>query len=56
LWIENGKLAYPVEEATIAGNILDMLNNVSMIGNDLEFRSSRSAPTIRIDNITVSGT
>jgi PmbA protein len=55
LWIEKGELAYPVEEATIAGNILDMLKNVVMIGTDLEFRRSTSAPTIRIDGITVSG-
>jgi len=55
-WIENGEIAYPVEEATIAGNLLDMLKNVSMIGNDLDFRGSRSAPTLKIDNITVSGT
>jgi PmbA protein len=56
LWIENGQLSYPVEEATIAGNLLDMLKNVSMIGNDLEFHTSRSAPTIKIEDITVSGT
>ncbi|MCX6639540.1 MAG: TldD/PmbA family protein [bacterium] len=56
LWIEKGELTYPVEEATIAGNILDMLNNIPMIGNDLVFRSSYAAPTLRIDNLTVSGT
>jgi PmbA protein len=49
-------LTHPVEEATIAGNLLDMLKNVSMVGDDLEFRSSRAAPTMKIDNITVSGT
>ncbi len=56
LWIENGELAHPVEEATIAGNLLEMLQNVSMVGDDLEFRSSNAAPTLKIDNITVSGT
>jgi len=55
-WIEGGKLAYPVEEATIAANLLDMLKNVTMIGNDLDFRSSTVAPTIKIEGITVSGT
>ncbi len=56
MWIENGELAYPVEEATIAGNLLEMLKNLVMVGSDLEFRSSRVAPTLKIENITVSGT
>jgi PmbA protein len=55
IWIEKGELAYPVEEATIAGNLLEMLQNVTMIGSDLEFRRATAAPTIRIDGITVSG-
>ncbi len=36
LWIENGELAYPVEEITIAGNLKDMYQNISAIGNDLD--------------------
>ncbi|TKJ40848.1 PmbA [candidate division LCP-89 bacterium B3_LCP] len=56
LWIENGELTHSIGEATIAGNLLGMLKNVSMVGNDLEFRSSRAAPTIKIDDVTVSGT
>jgi PmbA protein len=55
LWIENGELAYPVEEITIAGNLKDMFRNVSAIGNDLEFRSSGAVPTIRIEGMTVAG-
>jgi PmbA protein len=55
LWIENGELAYPVEEVTVAGNLKDMLNNISEIGNDLEFRSSIAAPTLRIDGMMVAG-
>ena len=47
LWIENGELAYPVEEITIAGNLKDMYRNISAIGNDLIFRSSSAAPTLR---------
>jgi len=56
IWIENGKLTYPVAEITFSGNLADMLNNITMIGNDLEFRSSINAPTIQIDNISISGT
>jgi len=55
LWIENGEFAFPVEEITVAGNLNDMFRNVSEIGNDLEFRSSIAAPTIRIDGMTVAG-
>ena len=55
LWIENGELAYPVEEITIAGNLKDMFRNVSAIGNDLEFRGSGAVPTVRVEGLTVGG-
>jgi len=55
LWIENGELAYPVSEVTIAGNLLDMLKDVEAVGNDLEFRSSVASPTLLISRMTVSG-
>ena len=55
MWIVNGELAYPVEEITVAGNLKDMFNNISEIGNDLEFRGSTASPTIRIDGLTVGG-
>ncbi|HYL93247.1 MAG TPA: TldD/PmbA family protein [Alphaproteobacteria bacterium] len=55
LWIENGELTYPVEEITIAGNLADMLNNIAEIGNDLEFRSAKASPTLRIDGMTIAG-
>jgi PmbA protein len=55
LWIENGELAYPVEEITVAGNLKDMLNNISEIGSDLEFRGSTAAPTLRIDGMMIAG-
>src|SRR5215469_8422731 len=38
LWIENGELAYPVEEITVAGNLMDMFHVVEGVGNDLVFR------------------
>jgi PmbA protein len=55
LWIENGEPAFPVEEITVAGNLRDMLHNISEIGSDLEFRGSTAAPTLRIDGMTVAG-
>jgi PmbA protein len=55
LWIENGELAYPVEEITIAGNLKDMYKNIVAIGNDLVFRGASAAPTIRIEGMTIAG-
>jgi PmbA protein len=55
IWIEKGELTYPVEEITIAGNLKDMLRDVEMIGNDLEWRSSIASPTIKIRRMTVAG-
>jgi PmbA protein len=53
-WIENGKLAYPVSEVTVAGNLIDMYLNLTP-ANDLEFRYGTDAPTIRVDGMTVAG-
>ena len=55
LWISGGELAYPVEEITVAGNLKELFFNISEIANDLEFRGSVAAPTIRIDGLTVGG-
>jgi PmbA protein len=55
LWIENGVLTHAVEEVTIAGNLAEMLRNVTAIGNDLVFRGSVASPTIRIDGMTIAG-
>jgi PmbA protein len=56
MWIENGELAYPVEEVTIAGNLAEMLNHIEVVGSDLEFRSSVAAPTLLVSGLTVAGT
>ena len=55
LWIENGRLTHAVEEVTIAGNLAQMLHNVSAIGNNLVFRSAIASPTLRIDGMTIAG-
>lgn len=54
LWIENGELAYPVSEITIAGNMKRMLMDLE-IGSDLEFRGSIASPTLLIGEMTISG-
>ena len=55
IWIEKGKLTYPVSEITISGNLGKILNDIVMIGNDNEFRSSISGPTIKVKEMTISG-
>ena len=55
IWIENGKLAYPVEEITIAGNLKDMLRDIEMVGSDLEMRGRIASPTIKISQMTIAG-
>ncbi len=53
-WIEDGAIAYPVSELTIAGNLKDMFANLTA-ANDLAFRYAVNAPTLRIDGMTVAG-
>ncbi|MFN7998874.1 MAG: TldD/PmbA family protein [Bryobacteraceae bacterium] len=55
VWIRNGELAFPVSEVTIAGNLQQMLQNLDAVGADLEFRSSKAAPTLVIAEMTVGG-
>lgn len=54
-WIENGEIAFPVSELTIAGNLKDMFMNL-FPANDLEFRHGTNAPSLRIDGMMVAGT
>lgn len=53
-WIENGTIAHPVSEMTIAGNLKDMFLQLSA-ANDLEFQFGVDAPTLRIEEMTVAG-
>ena len=55
-WIENGELTYPVQEITIAGNVMKALSNVKAVGNDLSFKlGSTASPTLLIGEMTVGG-
>ncbi|MCB9733524.1 MAG: TldD/PmbA family protein [Deltaproteobacteria bacterium] len=55
LWIENGKLAYPVNELTIAGSLPDMWLAIDGLANDRDPRRGTSAPSLRIRQMTVAG-
>jgi PmbA protein len=53
-WIENGKIAYPVNEITIAGNLKDMFLHLTP-ANDLVFKYGTNAPTLRVEGMTIAG-
>ena len=53
--IENGILTTPVRGIAIAGNIIDLLESVDLVADDLTFFVGRGAPTIRIPQMTISG-
>ncbi len=55
-WIENGRIAFPVTEVNISGRMDEMMANVDAIGNDLTWFGATAAPTIRINQMTISGT
>jgi PmbA protein len=53
-WIENGEIAYPVSEITVAGNLKEMFRQITP-ANDLEFRYGSNAPTLRVESMTIAG-
>ena len=53
-WVENGVIAYPVEEITIAGNMAEMLKNIVAIGSDVNKNSSKQTGSILIEKMTVA--
>lgn len=53
-WVENGEIAYPVNECTIAGNLRDMLMRI-VPANDARTYLSRVVPSILIEGMTLAG-
>ena len=54
-WVENGEVAYPVQEITVAGNLKDMFLGIVGAGNDLVKRGSKQCGSILIDRMTIAG-
>jgi len=54
-WIEDGAIAFPVEEVTIAGNLAEMYRDVVAVGNDVDRRGSRHCGSVLIGSMTVAG-
>jgi len=53
-WIENGEITYPVNECTIAGNLIDMLKTV-VPANDARQHLSRVVPSLLVQGLTLAG-
>jgi PmbA protein len=54
-WVEDGEIAYPVEEITIAGNLRDMYRDIVAIGSDVDRRGSRHVGSILLGRMMVAG-
>ena len=54
-WIEDGEIAYPVHEVTVAGNLKDMFKGMTA-ANDLKIRYGIDSPTLRIEGMSMAGT
>ncbi len=53
-WFENGEIAYPVTEITVAGNLIDIYGRL-VVGSDLEIRGSANSPSILVDGLAIAG-
>ena len=54
-WIENGAVAYPVEEITIAGHLSEMFRSIRQIGTDIDDRGNIRVGSVLMDKLTVAG-
>jgi PmbA protein len=54
-WVENGEIAYPVEEITIAANLRDMYANIAAVGSDVDRRSHILTGSILLERMTIAG-
>ena len=54
-WVENGEIAHPVDEVTIAGNLAQMFKNIRAIGNDVDVRGGVRTGSVVIEPMTIAG-
>ncbi|WP_310626782.1 metalloprotease PmbA [Limnohabitans sp.] len=54
-WVENGRIAYPVQEITIAGNMKDMFQGIQAIGSDAYTMGSKTIGSVLINRMKVAG-
>ncbi|MEO7160952.1 MAG: metallopeptidase TldD-related protein, partial [Polaromonas sp.] len=54
-WVENGEIAFPVEEITIAGNLKDMLMGIQAVGADTYNYGAKTVGSILVNRMKVAG-
>jgi PmbA protein len=54
-WIENGRIAYPVHEITIAGNLKQMFSDIIAIGSDVDTRGNVRTGPLRLREMMIAG-
>jgi PmbA protein len=54
-WVENGEIAYPVQEITVASNLKDMFRGIRAVGTDVVVRGSRQCGSILLERMTIAG-
>jgi PmbA protein len=54
-WVEGGEIRHPVEEVTIAGNLLDVYKGIVAVGSDALWRGSKHCGSILVDRMTIAG-
>jgi PmbA protein len=54
-WVENGQIAYPVQEITIAGNLKDMLMGIDAVGSDTYTFGGKTVGSVLINRMKVAG-
>jgi PmbA protein len=54
-WVENGEIAYPVHEVTIAGNLKDLYQRIAAIGDDQDMRGGIRCGSLLVDEMTIAG-
>ena len=53
-WFEDGEIAYPVTEITVAGNLIDIYGRL-IAGSDLEYRGAHNSPSLLVDGLAIAG-
>jgi PmbA protein len=54
-WVENGKIAYPVEEITVAGNLKQMYQTIVAIGSDVDYKRNIRTGSMLIEKMMIAG-
>jgi PmbA protein len=54
-WVENGRIAYPVHEITIAGNLKQMLKNIVAVGSDAYTMGTKTIGSVLIPEMKIAG-